>query len=197
MVQEQNKKYIKIQTNEKVIWTKRSNSKPIETQEYTKMTQKEPKTGKIENLYGLKYWTHPVERIKRKNKTDETLMAESDGSVRNGTQGGTWAWSIIEYDKQVNLNPMGIIGRGREKTPQLDTQMTHSYRMEALGLLSLMTYARYDLQWKGEIDLHMDNKGVIQTYTKCGHWTQPQWVKQSDKDVWEAIAREKREYWNN
>ena len=69
--------------------------------------------------------------------------------------------------------------------------------MEALGLLSLMTYARYDLQWKGEIDLHMDNKGVIQTYTKCGHWTQPQWVKQTDKDVWEAIAREKREYWNN
>ena len=60
-----------------------------------------------------------------------------------------------------------------------------------------MITARYDLQWKGELELHMDNKGVIQTYKKCNRWAQPQWVKQKDKDVWEAIAREKREYWNN
>ena len=65
---------------------------PIETQEHTEMTQTEPKTGKIENLYGLKYWTNPVKRIKEKHNTDEILMAVSDGSVRNGTQGGTWAY---------------------------------------------------------------------------------------------------------
>lgn len=61
---------------------KRSNCKPIETQKHMEMTQMEPKTGKIENIYGLKYWTNPVRRVKEKNNTDETLMAVSDDSVR-------------------------------------------------------------------------------------------------------------------
>ena len=113
-------------------------------------------------------------KVKLRNNKNETLMAVSDGSVRNGTQGGTWAWSIIDTDKQGNLNPVGIIGMGRERASKLATQTTHSYRMEALGLLSLMTAARYDLQWKGEVELYMDNKGVIQTYKKCNRWTQPQ-----------------------
>ena len=55
-----------------------------------------------------------------------------------------------------------------------------------------MTFAGYDLKWKGGIELYMDNEGVIQTYDKCNKWSQPQWVKQKDKDVWEAIAREKK-----
>ena len=106
-------------------------------------------------------------------------------------------WSIIDYNEQDNLTPIGIIGKGRERASPLTTQPTHSYKMEALGSLSLMTFARYDLKWKGGIELHMDNKGVIQTYAKCNKWSQPQWVKQKDKDVWEAIAREKREFWKN
>ena len=41
-----------------------------------------------------------MEKLTMNNKVDETLMAVSNGSVRNSTQEGTWAWSVIDYDEQ-------------------------------------------------------------------------------------------------
>ena len=80
-------KYLEIKTKIGKIWYKRANCIPIE-----KCDQKEnsiKKSTKIEGLKKLIYWEEPMAKVKLRNNKNETLMAVSDGSVRNGTQGGT------------------------------------------------------------------------------------------------------------
>ena len=173
---QKNNKYVELRTEQGKKWYKKIHCTTEEQKQENKKIERN-KTGKVEGLKRVQYFRESMEYLETNNAVNKTLMAVSDGSVRDGTQGGTWAWSIIDYDEQGNLIPIGIIGKGRERASLLITQPTHSYRMEALGLLSLMTFARYDLKWEGGIELHMDNKGVIQTYAKCNKWSQPQWVK--------------------
>ena len=44
------------------------------------------------------------------------------------------------------------------------TEEVHSYRMEALGLLSGLMHLRTVVKWEGTIEWHMDSKLVIDTY---------------------------------
>jgi hypothetical protein len=121
-----------------------------------------------------------------------TLSGVSDGSVRDSNCQGTWAWALIRCT-QDNAEPIGIDGRGREYVEGLDTQEAHSYRMEAIGLLSALHYVRKNLHWKGKLNWYMDSKSVIDTFDMCHNMRQTKWVKQRDKDVWlELIAEKKR-----
>ena len=78
-------------------------------------------------------------------------------------------------------------------TPQLKhyTEEVHSYRMEALGLLSDFMHLHTVVNWKGTLEWHMDSKLVIDTYKKCHRLTNAEWTSQRDKDVWEALILEK------
>ena len=127
------------------------------------------------------------------------LAGVSDGSVRDSREQGTWAWALLEYDeRQENSTPLlwGIEGKGREYVEGLDTHEEHSYRMEALGLLSALQYVRSELKWKGKLDWYMDSQAVIDTFAKCHRLNDSRWIKQRDKDVWgvwvELIKEKKR-----
>jgi hypothetical protein len=72
----------------------------------------------------------------------------------------------------------------------LDTHQAHSYRMEALAVLSGLTFLRRQLSWKGKVEWHTDSQAVIDT-TRTVHWyNMTKWVKQRDKDVWTALRLE-------
>ena len=75
------------------------------------------------------------------------IAGASDGSVLDSNDQGTWAWTIMTLDE--SPEPWGVQNRGREWVEGLETQETHSYRMEALGLLSALTYIRVRQNWKG------------------------------------------------
>ena len=95
------------------------------------------------------------------------------GTVDSNDQ-GTWAWTIMTLDE--SPEPWGMQSRGREWVEGLETQETHLYRMEALGLLSALTYIR--VRW------YMDSTSVIDSFKGCDNMSQTKWVKQRDKDVW-------------
>jgi ribonuclease HI len=71
------------------------------------------------------------------------------------------------------------------------TEEVHSYRMEALGLLSGLMHLRTLVKWEGTVEWHMDSKSVIDTYKKCHRLTNAEWTAQRDRDVWEALILEK------
>jgi len=123
---------------------------------------------------------------------DNVIAGASDGSVLDSNDQGTWAWTIMTSGK--TPEPMGIHGRGREWVNGLETQETHSYRMEALGLLSALTYIRIRLRWKGKIQWHMDSTSVIDTFKFCDRMGQTKWVKQRDKGVWTELIKEKQRW---
>ena len=100
-----------------------------------------------------------------------TLSGVSDGSVRDSNCQGTWAWALIRCTHD-NAEPIGIDGRGREYVEGLDTQEAHSYRMEAIGLLSALHYVRKNLHWKGKLNWYMDSKSVIDTFDMCHNMRQ-------------------------
>ena len=119
------------------------------------------------------------------------ITGASDGSVRDYRHQGTWAWTIMTTDPP---EPWPIQGRGREYITGTETQETHSYRMEALGLLSALTFIRQKLHWTGNVVWYMDSQSVIDTFSTCHQGNQTKWVKQRDKDVWRELAEEKRRW---
>ena len=66
--------------------------------------------------------------------------------------------------------------------------------MEALGLLSALTFIRQKLHWTGNVVWYMDSQSVIDTFSTCHQRNQTKWVKQRDKDVWRELAEEKRRW---
>ena len=62
--------------------------------------------------------------------------------------------------------------------------------MEALAVLSGLTFLRRQLSWQGKVEWHTDSQAVIDT-TGTVHWyNMTKWVKQRDKDVWTALRLE-------
>ena len=125
---------------------------------------------------------------------NNVIAGASDGSVRDYRKQGTWAWTLMtQYEPQ----PWGIQGKGREWVTGSETQETHSYRTEAIGLLSALTFIRTELRWKGKVSWHMDSKSVIDTFKTCHQHNQTKWVKQRDKDVWRELTEEKKRWGKN
>lgn len=128
------------------------------------------------------------------------LEVVSDGSVKNKDMRGTYAWAILKRNNN-NLQWTNVEGwgmdhiktrNGRKYQYGIYTKQLHSYRMEAMGLLSGMIFLRYTLKWKGTVKWYLDSKSVIDTYTKNvnpQHTTK--WLKQRDRDIWDSINIEK------
>ena len=115
--------------------------------------------------------------------------------------GGAYAWHVFTKDQFGKCIPWEIEGVGREHvgkiivglTPAqrpLDTMEAHSYRMEALALLSGLVFMRVDIQWQGHITWYTDSQAVIDTGKKVTWYNMTCWVKQRDKDVWDALKQE-------
>ncbi|HIB78287.1 MAG TPA: hypothetical protein EYO58_11915, partial [Flavobacteriales bacterium] len=134
----------------------------------------------------------------RAQHVDQTICAVSDGSVRDGQTGGTFAWALIHKGADDMYEQIGVEAMGRERwgETKLATHEAHSYRMEALGLLSVLHYLRTEMQWQGSVEVHMDSKSVIDTYKKCRYTQRAKWHRQRDKDVWKALKNEKI-HWGN
>ena len=137
--------------------------------------------------------------MKQKGENSKnTAYIASDGSVLDRKYMGTFAWILLEHDSQNNLQQMGIEGCGKEAAYGLDTTEILSYRMEALALLSGLSYLRIDLKWKGKIHWFTDSKAVIDTYKKYAKYNSKpnhtNWIAQRDKDVWEMLLIEQEKW---
>ena len=129
----------------------------------------------------------------RANSPDEIIHGVSDGSVRESQEEGTFAWALLNKKDDDTYEPMGVSAQGWEGfyCTKLPTQEVHSYRMEALGLLSVLTYLRKEIRWKGKIEWHIDSQSVIDTFRVCEKLSKSSWHKQRDKDIWTTLQLEK------
>ena len=139
-----------------------------------------------------------------KDKNDK-LIVVSDGSVKNKDMRGTYAWALLKTIQNklqwAHIEGWGMDSvntkTGKKRQYETYTKELHSYRMEAMGLLSGLIFLRYTLRWKGTVEWHMDSQSVIDTYNN--HITPDntiRWLKQKDRDIWDAINQE-RKWWNN
>ena len=131
---------------------------------------------------------------------DENAVVEgaSDGSVKDISYRGTWAWALLYRDNRNLPQLWGIEAIGKdnvskiEQTKCLDTSEIHSYRMEALGILAGLMFLRYAIEWKGKVIWHTDSQAVIDTYNgKLNHLTPGKWAVQRDKDIFDAMLYQK------
>ena len=131
---------------------------------------------------------------------DENAVVEgvSDGSVKDISYRGTWAWALLYRDHRNLPQLWGIEAIGKdnvskiEQTKCLDTSEIHSYRMEALGILAGLMFLRYAIEWKGKVIWHTDSQAVIDTYNgKLNHLTPGKWAVQRDKDIFDAMLYQK------
>ena len=90
------KNRLKLMTSRGTLWKKRTHCRVEGIQEQPQNGPR--KSGKVEGLYRIHAWKETIDWVRSENRQDATLTVVSDGSVRNGTKGGTWAWLIIDYD---------------------------------------------------------------------------------------------------
>ena len=132
--------------------TKILNITPITTTHYTTLEQESDEEGgemettsKInEGLWHLRpggeYYGWLMDRA---NDDTQVLHGASDGSVKDCHSGGTYAWALLNKVGEV-YEPTGAEAVGWEnmEDDKLPTQEAHSYRMEAIGLLSALMFLR-------------------------------------------------------
>ena len=122
-------------------------------------TPEETEGGKPGGLASVIMSREALQELRWHAQNENNVIAgASDGSVTDYRKQGTWAWTIMtQYEPQ----PWGIQGKGREWITGSETQETHSYRTEAIGLLSALIFIRKELRWKEKVSWHMDSKSVI------------------------------------
>ena len=194
-------------------------TEPLQNRKTNKHTYKRNtkprKQGQIGDVVAIE---NREEELTRRGKyANKHIVIVSDGSVRNQIKEGTFAWHVAERNKKNTKNVnipsnnekntytysyFGIEGAGREIIPEeesnkLTTKEIHSYRMEAMALLSGLLYLRKKIKWKGTVEWHTDSKSVIDTYKRIWmNQTAAKWSKQRDRDIWETLALEKKK-WKN
>jgi len=115
----------------------------------------------------------------------------SDGSVRDSSYRGTWAWSLVMVERN-NPTLAGVTAVGKETLGEqsLVTAEQHSYRMEAMTLLDGLTYMKNEIDWKGTIEWYTDSESIIKSWAKVRRgMAVGDWTKQIDKDVWETLLK--------
>ena len=129
----------------------------------------------------------------RTNTLNDVIHGVSSGSVRESQEAGTFAWALLHKTSSHTYEPIGATAQGWEGlySTKLPTHEVHSYRMEALGLLSAFTFLRKEIRWTGKVEWHLDSKSVIDTFEKCEKLHKSSWHRQRDKDIWTALQIEK------
>ena len=123
----------------------------------------------------------------RASDNTQSICIASDGTVTDQQMGGAYAWHIFTKDQFGQCIPWQIEGVGREHigtiivglTPEqrpLDTMEAHSYRMEALALLSGLVFMRVDIKWQGHITWYTDSQAVIDTSKKVTWYNMTCWI---------------------
>jgi hypothetical protein len=125
------------------------------------------------------------------NTKDNTIYMYSDGSVRYMTKEGTYAWVVANKTKNGQVKMSNIRAIGKEKLSKLECVKIHSYRTEALALMTGLMYLK-ERKWKGNIQWYTDSQSIITTWNKLNTSWEPNWVKYKDRDVWRMIYEEKK-----
>ena len=107
------------------------------------------------------YATHEVlTDLQFRGESDTQVMwVASEGLVLDSHTGETWAWVFLQkrgekyYKWEVEAVGRESFYKHRTKNnPEtLDTHQAHSYRMEALAVLSGLTFLGRQLSWKGKV----------------------------------------------
>jgi hypothetical protein len=102
-------------------------------------------------------WTGPEanEYILQNENSTTTLHIASDGMVRDSQTRGNWSWFAFLRKENGSCKKMEYETVGTEVLPQQlkhYTEEVHSYRMEALGLLSGLMHLRTVVKWEGTIE---------------------------------------------
>ena len=171
------------------------NDKQVEEHEHV-----EPQPLTNVGLYNYYADSETMEDLRLRGEVDtQTMWVASDGSVLDSHTGGTWAWHLLnkigEKYTRWGVEAVGVEWLGKaviqmEGPPPLDTLQSHSYRTEALAVLSGLTFLRVELEWKGTVEWHTDSQAVIDTSGTVHWYNMTKWVKQRDKDVWVALRME-------
>ena len=103
-----------------------------------------------------------------------------------------------KYDaqsKRTGLKMTALRAVGKEQLQTTECTRIHSYRAEALGLLSGLLFLN-SINWKGKVEWYTDSLSVINTWDKL----QPRrahlkkWYKERDADVWKELIKQKGKF---
>ena len=113
----------------------------------------------------------------------------TDGGVQGEGRAGLYGWAIISFGSRVNGKP-GIrkqaAGGGRFASWELRVSST---RAETVALAAAVTALEPILDKGGRLNVHIDNAGVVNTFTRGRHRTSRGWGKVRDRDMWDQIER--------
>jgi len=97
--------------------------------------------------------------------------------------------------KRSGLKMTALRAVGKEQLQTTECTRIHSYRAEALGLLSGLLFLN-SINWKGKVEWYTDSLSVINTWDKL----QPRrahlkkWYKERDADVWKELIKQKGKF---
>ena len=172
----------------------------IKDQPRTRRVEKCRAQGKeptYENLIVFDIPTHEVEdeikAVDKMNQPDQCLQMYSDGSVKNMMKDGTYAWMVAKKNKKGTLIRSKIRAMGKEQVSSIECVRIHSYRAEAIGLLSGLMFLQH-IKWVGKVEWHTDSQSVIDTWNNLQPNWEPDWYKQKERDVWVRLWKQKKHW---
>ena len=111
------------------------------------------KTIENDGLWHLSGGTELYNRLLDRAITlNDIIHGVSDGSVRESQEEGTFAWALLHKTSSNTYEPIGVTAQGWEGlySTKLPTHEVHSYRMEALGLLSALSSFAFGRRYGGQ-----------------------------------------------
>jgi hypothetical protein len=104
----------------------------------------------------------------------------SDGSMSGDRNYGGYSWILVPRSPQHPMGKVVMGGGGAEEAAANGNVLLNTTRLEALGLVAGMSFAR---DWKGPVKWYLDNNEARRNYRKMRHWTAYDWCKAGDRDV--------------
>ena len=123
------------------------------------------------------------------NDGNTTLYGFSDGSMSGDRNYGGYSWIVVLRSERYPMGKVVMGGGGAEAATANGNVLLNTTRMEALGLVAGMSYAR---GWKGPVKWYLDNNGARRNYRKMRHWTAYDWCKAGAEtylDTWSYCGR--------
>ena len=97
-----------------------------------------------------------MQALAKMNQSNQCLQMYSDGSVKIMLKAGTYVWMVAKKNQAGKLVRSKIRAIGKEVVSQIECARIHSYRAEAIGLLSGLKFLQH-VEWKGQVKRHTDS----------------------------------------